>query len=847
MVEMKKDGTPRRTFMKCAAATTVGVCAGAMNVRVRAEGNEGETQTATVDDVADWTSLPKLPNENELSLRYLRIIERWLGTGMSFYQPWPDRPNCGHFFGGAHWYGLETAWPAEAFACAAISPDYRENVTGVSRAELVRIAISAVRFLCFTHDTGPADCVRPRPPKAHARNSGTKWGERGRGYFPESQCTWSIGPMTRICALLHQHIDKETLGMVARVVEDYALRFDETDPWEGIYGNTMTEENGWTAWGFASAATFLARHDRAEKWRQLVRKWSVCIATTPQDTLNAGSIDGTPLREYCNRHATTLPDFWAENHGMVHPSYTASGILFAANIAAHLRLYGHEVPEEVMWNRYEVYENLKRTVDDYGFMLALQGMDWNYLPGLHGDTPHAFASVFFDDAEAAAMQLRTLRQGEMRLESFDGRFYDPSIADRAEDIQDPLFLRELTINQAAWGYLFHRIYGPGADPLPDDELERRLRRTSVWPHAGAAHNRHPHGQTAFSWRNRIMALPVTREGITLIGPASGSYLGQPVIRDRPASQHLVTCEIVRTERSLAVALVMDRAQRSIRQSVLFASLPDGRTLSYERFDAREDITVERLNQGELAIINETFTAYPKGNCRGVRTLYTPGNQTEFKGWLGSSEADDQRVALGQPTFLNVDDRIGFVFEGSAEAQYLNRHYHKPFHAVHDRLMLNTVPENTACKIGERVATLAALVLPEQPHDAMASEWLKLPESPEGAVALLTRGALAVANFQENDRILSLRWKGRDAFPAFRGATIHVEEDRCRCEMQAPANSPVLLEAVGEVALEGSAMMNVTAEGAILLTNTGDGPIDAAWRKGDTAGQVSVQAGSTVIL
>lgn len=844
---MNETGTTRRTFMKCAAATTVGACAGPMNLQRQAEASEGVPLTATLNDIVDLTLLPKLPTENEISLRYLRIIERWLGTGVSFYKPWPDRPNCGHFFGGSHWYGLETAWPAEAFACAASSPEYRESVTGVSREELIRMAVSAVRFLCFTHDTGPEDCVRPSPPKAHPKNSGTKWGERGRGFFPESQCTWSIGPMTRICALLYEHVDQETLEMVARVAEDYALRFDETEPWEGIYGNTMTEENGWTAWGFASAATFLARHTRAEKWHQLVRKWSVCIATTPQDTYNSGSIDGTPLRQYCNRHATTLPDYWAENHGMVHPNYTASGILFAACIATQLRLYGNKVPEEVMWNRYEVYENLKRTTDDYGFMLALQGMDWNYHGGLSGDTPHAFASVFFDDAEAAAMQLRTLRQGEMRLESFDGRFYDPGIADRAKDIQDPLFLRELTINQASWGYLFHRIYGPGATPLSDDELERRLRRATVWAHAGVAHNRHPHGQTAFSWRNQIMALPVTREGITLIGPASGSYLGQPVVRDHPASQHLLSREIARTERCFAAVLVMDRAQRSLRQSVLFASLSDGRTLSYERFDAREDIVVERLNQGELAIINERFTAYPDENCRGVRTLYTPDSKTEFKGWLGSSEADDQRVNLEKPSFLNVDDRIGFVFEGSDKAEYLNRHYHKPFHAVHDRLYLNAVPKEKVCKDGEPVATLAALVLPEQTHEATASEWLRLPEAPEGAVALLTRGALAVANFQENDRNLSLRWEKQDAFPAFRGATLHVESDDCRCEVRAPANSPVLLEAVGDVSFDGSAMINVTAEGAILLTNRGDGSLDATWRKGAAAGHVSVSAGSTVIL
>ena len=60
-----------------------------------------------------------------------------------------------------------------------------------------------------------------------------------------------------------------------------------------------------------------------------------------------------------------------------------------------------------------------------GLVLAMQGMDWNYLPGLaESNLPHAFASVFFEDAQAAALHRRILRQAEMRLESFNGRFRD---------------------------------------------------------------------------------------------------------------------------------------------------------------------------------------------------------------------------------------------------------------------------------------------------------------------------------------------------------------------------------------------------------------------------------------
>ena len=543
---------------------------------------------------------------------------------------------------------------------------------------------------------------------------------------------------------------------------------------------------------------------------------------------------------------TTLPDYWAENHGMVHPTYTASGILFAASIATQLRLFGRDIPEEVFWNRREVYENLKRTVDDYGFMLALQGMDWNYLPGLSGNMSHAFASVFFEDREAAMLESLPMKQAEMRLASFDGRFYDPNIADRADDIQDPLFLRELTVNMATWGYLFHRLFGPGADPVEKDVLEKYLAGARVWNHAGVAHSRHAHGQTSFSWRNSVMALPVTSEGITVIGPTSDSFLGQPRIKDRPASQRLISCQVDRTEKGFSAALTMDRAQDSIRQDVLFVSLPDGRTLSFERFEARKDLTVEELAQGELTIINERFPAYPNGNCRGERVLYSPDGKQEFKGWLGDSEEDDELAQLGQPGWINIDDRMGFVFQGSGEATYLNRHYHKPYHAIHDRLALSRVPKETSFKKGQTVAWLAALLLPEQHHDETSEEWMELLDSLEGAAAMMTRGALAAANFEDVDRSLSFDSSRTGAFQLFPGVSAHLDREACRYEVRLPARRSSFFEAVGALAANGPLDADVTADGTCFLTNAGDAPVEALLEK-DGSPPMEIQPGETVSI
>ena len=198
--------------------------------------------------LTDTTDLqhPQLPDtENDMSRRYLRMIEQWIPTGIAYFADWPDRPNCGHFFGGCHWYGIETISCAETFAYASTSPEYDEASTGVSRDTLREMAIKSVRYLCYTHDSGPEDCVRPSEGLGRPENCGTKWGERGKGFFRESQCGSTVAGLARICLLLREWIDRETWMMVARVHEDYAARFGAMAPKSGVYTDTQMEENAW--------------------------------------------------------------------------------------------------------------------------------------------------------------------------------------------------------------------------------------------------------------------------------------------------------------------------------------------------------------------------------------------------------------------------------------------------------------------------------------------------------------------------------------------------------------------------------------------------------------------------
>lgn len=763
-------------------------------------------------------ALPNLPaSENALSRRYLRMIERWTPTGVEYFASWPERPNCGHFFGGCHWYGLETVGPALAFALASTSPEYDERVSSVSRDDLRRMAIQGVRYLCFTHDTGPAECVRPAVGLGRPENSGTKWGERGKGFFRESQCGTVVAELGLICLLLRDYVDDETWGMVARIHEDYAGRFGTMPPRSGVYYDTQMEENAWTACGLTGVALFLSRHEQAPAWEALARRWMFAVCATPQDAKDLGPVDDTSAQALTGRTFTTLPDYWAENHGMVHPSYTASGLWSLLITGNLLKLWGQTLPPELFWNRRRVYENLKAVTDGAGYYQAVQGMDWHFLPTLGNESPHAVAAVHFGDPDAAALQRRGLRNAVLRQEGNNGRLYDRDLAERAHDVQDPMIMREATINSAAQLYLLHRLFGPGSEPTAEPDLERRLAGVRVFPHAGFAHHRHARGQTSFAWRNSIMALPLTRDGIYTIAPRAGSYLGVPTVRGQPDSHRLKSIQVREGDDYFAAALVVDRCQETVRQQVLFASLPDGRVLTFERFVAREDVTVEGLEQGLLRVTNERFPRLGP-NCRGARTLYHPDGATEYRGWLGDDPSDDVIDQLGHPAWVNVDDRLGIRFSGTGQAIYHNRHYCRPYHAIADDLVLSRQDDTRAVGAGAEIGHLAALLCPEQAQADTPTMQLAVARDGEAAVALAAGGYLAAANFSERQRACRFTLARTKVIPLYTGTTIETRADSLRLTVPLDGESAALAEATRTLHTTGDVLVHPTMDGATYITN-----------------------------
>ncbi|MCP4645321.1 MAG: hypothetical protein GY851_33065 [bacterium] len=698
-------------------------------------------------------SLPNvtdLPGENDASTRYLTIITRWIRYAMSegVYAPWPGRPDCGHFLGGLHWYGNETALPLLTIAVATSSPDFDEKLAGCSRDELRANARCALRYLCFTHDTGPADCVRPEKGWNDRPPGNTKWGERGAGFFPESQCGTTVAPMVLAAAFLQDVLDDEDRAMLRVVASDYVARFGQMEPKSGVYYNSQIEENAWTALGLVGSLMLLTDlPDWDELW-QSAKRWAFRSCVTPHDIADPTPFDesGT-VAQWTGECCTVLFDGTVENHGIVHPFYASASIALTGLAESAARVYGHQVPPHFHWGRDRIYKVFKTWCDDVGIAHAVQGMDWPYVFLASTSSVHALAAVYLNDPDAALLHERTLAQLERSSEAHGGRCVPEEVSRHCRDQQDCMIMRELAIWSAANAYLALRLAGPGPEPTPSEQFTQSVRGVHVYPHGSTVVHVHDRGRSSFSWRNSTMALPCTREGTKLVGRARGTLLATVSVRDKAATCDQVAFRIRPEHDSVSALLIEDLAQGSVRRQVYFASLPNGKSFVHERLFALQDITIDHARQGYVSIMNDgLFAEHP--DLRGHRRVYWEGGDAQFEGYASDSAEDDVTQSLEATRWVNVDDKLGFVFETSGDAVYINRHRFKVWRAIEDDLILSLHDAPRDVATGEEVAAMTVLCCPEQTHGDTRAEAFDVSQDDHGTYTAEVDGFTCTWSFND---------------------------------------------------------------------------------------------------
>ena len=374
-------------------------------------------------------------------------------------------------------------------------------------------------------------------------------------------------------------------------------------------------------------------------------------------------------------------------------------------------------------------------------------MDWPYFVYQGQAFVHAAANVFLRDPDAALMERLTLAVLERSSTAHRGRMVPEATAQHCNGQQDPALMRERFVCSLGLAYLAHRMLGVGQSPTASADFEQRMSGVYVYPHGGAVLHRHAQGRSSLAWRNRTMALPATREGMRLVGPAAGSMLASIQVRGRDASTRQRCLKIREGHDRVGVVLVQRLAQDAVERLVFFASLPGGKCLVAERLIAMEDIVVEGMAQGRLNVVNDGYFGDHE-DLRGRRHIYWERGDRVLRGYPADSDRDDMALDLGDTRWVNLDDRAGIVFEGSERPLYHHRHYFKVWHAIEDELVLSRQESERSFRAGEDVAQLTTLWCPDQSHEETARQELVVHSPAAGIFAAEVDGLLCAANLSD---------------------------------------------------------------------------------------------------
>jgi hypothetical protein len=761
--------------------------------------------------------------EDELAKAIYEMLSRWLPYAERTFEEWPQRPRCGHFFGGRWYYGSETANTALAYAVLAKLGCYRQDLAGISREEVRERAIHAIRYLCFTHDLGPEGLTRP---------DGRKWGGLFRSWNLHDLCQTSVPYLAAAAWLLWDDLDEETRSLAARVIIGTTERWSLEWPLSGREGDTKAEEDGTVAGLLAMGAIMFNAHPRAPHWENMARCWMINVRTVPADRSDTTFIDGNKVSEWV-RTANLHPDFTLENHGFVHSDYLCSSILHAVHAGLPYILTGREVPLQDLHHLADVYELYKKWMEWDGNHTFVNGTHWWYGGGLGPAVAHSGVALLLRDPDAAFLErvflerVRSIQASDPQARLFGG----------FEESYEHAPARTLS-----YVYLLHRFGGPGPDPTPEAEFHRKISGVNLFKDGRLITHRRPASMTVFAWGTRPMAFALPEGGTWVLTPTPHGFIGRMGgTRKLVRASHVEEIE----DGFLATA----RLRRGVlTQAVSFVSLPGNVALFQESVVANDPIVDAMLESGTIGVRNEDYRRLPE-LASGRRTIHFPEKSLII---TTHGEGFTEEV---QP-WVNIDDRIGYVLQGSRGLlDDNNRGTQGSEHLLHLTAGLVTA------EAGEVVSRFSAVIYPNQDHaetrrlsersiEAVSSEPLTgcayVPARPGTEVPdrlVVFNGASARTTL-----VIALSCDG-ETIPLFEGAQSIVKRG-LELEVTLDGVRSVVLPAVGHIRKASGQVgdwylsVNVAYDGRVGFTNHAQRPAELVLVRDGHKRSVKVDVGQS---
>ena len=658
-------------------------------------------------------------SERELAQTYASLLADACRHADQFWQDSSVDPHAGYWGSGRSDQMNEgiRAISGMVLTCGALLK-YSDALSGPERARYLDRATRALRYAVASHRTGTQKCTDGKP-----------WG----GSWQSAMWT---GTLSFGAWLIWDDLDLELREGVERVLASEADRFLGSKPPTGRWADTKAEENGWNMICLAMAANLCRAHPHAAAWQEKAIEYMINTLSVPQDAKDKTVVDGRPVAEWF-AGANLHPDFTLENHGFFHPAYVACSSYFLTQAAMYYTYAGRPVPQAATHHLMDTWRMFQTIILPSAESAFPQGMDWE-LHGLPFINLYASLATYQKDALAARMEnacLQYMRAWQVRCHG-----------DLAVPGSRLGFTRHaICAEQAAYGYLAHKVFGPPTKALSAGKAASQLCGVSAHEYAEFITHRTGSKLVSFSWKNRTMGL------LMPIGPGhdsnpfftvpitSGFVGGFELAPRREAGVKTVEHTWQQTPSGFTTAGTLLLNGGLLKQE-LCVSFPGERTVVYQdRVTALSEVAVSRELGAPFGIENDEISG-------GRRVVYHEHGKAVFD-WK------KPQPPLALPgVWANVDGRLGVVMALGSGLNYRQASGYDPHTAVCADVLYGSFCDRAGhFKAGDQVARRIVLfyveITPRQTA-ALAHAFkiedtaqervlrLRLPEGEEAEVPLL---------------------------------------------------------------------------------------------------------------
>ncbi|HEX3628554.1 MAG TPA: hypothetical protein VH280_24355 [Verrucomicrobiae bacterium] len=585
-------------------------------------------------------------SEQQVQQTYIRLLEDACQYADGDWTNSSFDPDAGYWRNGSRGYSGELGIRpigSMVLGCGTLLK-YDRGLSAAEREDLLTKATAALRYVTATHFTGKEKCP-----------DGRQWGGMDRPGVKTGLTQWESTYWTSSFALgawlMWDKLDPQLQQDIERVIATQDDFLTNGNPMTGFQSDTKAEENGWDVPCLVLGELMFSTNPHAALWHETALKYMMNTHSTAADLNDTNSVGGRPVNQWV-LGPTLFPDLTLENHGRFHPSYIACSSYFLTQAALYYAYAGKPVPQTATHHLMDVWQMFRTIVLPWGETAYPQGMDWE-LHGLPYINLYAALGTRWQDPFAAHMEQDTLQymrawqvmcHGNLTLRGSQAGFGRHAV----------------NVEQAAYGLLAHKIFGPSANPLT--ARAANVREEGVWdyPYVDFIEHRTLQKFASFSWKNHIMGMLMPIEdhegNPEFTVPLEGEFIGSFQVAGRGNRMEVVEHSNKQMPNGFETSGTVLVKGGWLKQTLRMISVGNQTVVYEDHVMALTNVTVRGEQGVPIGIENDWLTG-------GTRLVSNEAGKIKFN-WQ-----KPQKPVVLPGAWANVDGRLGVVMMSGSGLAY----------------------------------------------------------------------------------------------------------------------------------------------------------------------------------